>query len=281
MRANYVALCREFHRPRPSAIAVNDWSVPGRGGHDIGLRTYRPQNGDANACHVLYFHGGGFVVGNLDSHDAICAELAALSGHTLTAVDYRLAPEHLFPAALDDAEAVFRHVTQRTPDTKVVLAGDSAGGHLSAGLSLRARASAGAMPVGQLLIYPSVGVRASGGSYERNGEAPLLTTADCRWYFETYTGQSGWPDDPGDDLAPIRAKSFAGLPATAVVTAGFDPLLDDGLRYCERLAEAGVHFTWRHEPQLVHGFLRARHMSKAAGASFHWMAEQLEALARQ
>ncbi len=252
----YNALCAEFSPAPPEGLVKLDGEVAG-----VPVRLYRPAQ-LKTAVRLVYIHGGGFVVGSLESHDAICAEIADRVGAELTAIDYRLAPEHVWPAQHEDCQAVLDALI--ADGDRLVLIGDSAGGNLVAGLALRARdEDRTAQILGQALVYPGLGGDLITGSYAEMSDAPGLSTADVRYYREVLQA-------PEDDAVafPLRAKSFAGLPPTYVTAAHFDPLRDDGRLYAMRLAEAGVEVWFREEPQMVHAWLRARHMSKGAEDGF-------------
>ena len=252
----YDALCAHFHRPLPAGMVTEDRKVEDR----ISVRWYRPA--DIRTGTVLYYiHGGGFVVGSLGSHHAICAELADAAGAELVSIDYRLAPEHVWPAAHDDAFAVLSSLLG--DGRNVVLIGDSAGGNLAAGLALRARDEGLAGVVGQALIYPALGGDLVSGSYDEMSHAPGLTTSDVAYYRAVLQA-------PGDSPVahPLLSRTLAGLPQTFITVAHFDPLRDDGRAYAARLAEAGVEVWFREEPQMVHAWLRARHMSEGARVGF-------------
>jgi acetyl esterase len=255
-RAWYDALCARFDRPLPAGMATEDRKVEGR----IPVRWYRPVS-VGTATVLYYIHGGGFVVGSLDSHHAICAELAEHAGAELVSVDYRLAPEHVWPAAHDDCFAVLSDLLGS--GKKVVLVGDSAGGNLAVGLALRARDEGLTGIVGQALIYPALGGDLVSGSYAEMAEAPGLTTSDVAYYRAVLQA-------PAESAIahPLLSPSLSGLPPTYVTAAHFDPLRDDGRAYAARLAEAGVEVWFREEPQMVHAWLRARHMSAGARAGF-------------
>lgn len=279
MRAYYDSLCEQLRAPRPQTINVTDCCVPARGlAPAVPVRHYRRQDVEPGGVTLLYFHGGGFVVGGLDSHDDVCAELADQAGLDVIAVDYRLAPENIYPAALDDVEAAYRYFEPECAG--VILGGDSAGAHLATAMCFRARRLDLVNPTGQLLIYPGFAVEPKGGSYEENAHAPLLTTADCRFYFGCYAGRDDWYKCAEPELVPLSAENFSGLPAVMMVSAGLDPLRDDAEQYAQALARAGVPFEWRNEPELVHGYLRARHVSRLAAESFAWISNALRRLAR-
>jgi acetyl esterase len=280
-RAFYDSLCAHFRKPRPPGVAVADRTIPGPGG-PVPIRIYRPSP-EPSVPVVLYLHGGGFVVGGLDSHDDICAELAERTGLGVVAVDYRLAPEHRFPAAFDDCWAVLEALAEDTfgfDSRRIVVAGDSAGGNLAAALAMRARDLGGPRLAGQVLIYPGLGGDRTRGSHVEQAHAPGLTTADVQYYKSIYVGP---PDDPSHSSKfayPLNETNYAGLPPAFLVAAHWDPLRDDCLDYAARLTSAGVAAHIRHEPLLVHAFLRARHMSPAAAASFAAIAEAARSLAR-
>lgn len=261
-RAVYDRLCTAFAPPYPAGVTAQDGTVPGPGGL-IPVRRYRtgPDTGPAT---VVYYHGGGFVVGGLHSHDSICAELCAASTHRVVAVDYRLSPEHPHPHDFDDALAAFRAVAAE--GRPVVLAGDSAGGNLAAAVALAVRDDR-ILPKGQLLIYPGLGGDALAlPSYTEHANAVHLSAQDVRYYRNIRGGGKPPSNDP--TFTPLSAASLAGTAPCVAITADIDPLRDDGKVYVERLVAAGVPARWINEPGLVHGFLRARLMSSRAKASF-------------
>jgi acetyl esterase len=251
----YDALCAQFDRPLPGGMTTADATIG-----TIPTRRYRPA-GLRTGTKLLYLHGGGYVVGSLSSHHAICAELSDFAGAELISADYRLAPEHVWPAQTDDAYSVLTLLLGR--GEKVVVIGDSAGGNLAAGLALRARDEGLSGIVGQVLIYPGLGGDLVSGSYEEMGNAPGLTTADTAYYRAILKAPA---DDPV--AYPLLARSWAGLPPAYISVAHFDPLRDDGRIYAGRLAAAGVEVWFREEPQMVHAWLRARHMSEGACDGF-------------
>jgi acetyl esterase len=270
-RALYEALCRQFRRPCPSGIAVRDLTIEGQGG-PVPIRIYRPR-GAGLLPPLLYLHGGGWVFGGLDSHDDICAELADGAGIAVVAVQYRLAPEHPFPAAFEDCRVARDWIAghgrehELRPDS-IVLAGDSAGRNLAAALALQAR-DRGTPPIsGQVLIYPALGGDMSAGSYVTRAEAPALTTEGMRFYFSAYLGESSHQGWQSKFARPLTESDYAGLPPAFLVAAEWDPLRDDCFDYARQLQAHGVPAVVRHEPMLVHAFLRARHMSRPAGDAF-------------
>ncbi|MDN0084086.1 alpha/beta hydrolase [Crenobacter sp. SG2305] len=281
-RAAYDALCRYFTPVRTGNPGVEDLvlAAPGR---DIPLRVYRPL-GEAPAQgwpSVLYLHGGGWVVGGLDSHEFVAAPLACDTQSVVVVVDYRLAPEHVFPAAFDDCLAAW-HYLQAHGDAlginpaNVVVAGDSAGGNLAAALCLAVASSGGPAPVGQALIYPGLGTDHSLPSYRDNADAPLLTSADVEYYLKLYAPDPATHDDPR--LSPLSAKSLAGLPPAFVAVAEFDPLRDDGQLYVERLRGDGVDAQYHLGRGLLHGCLRALHRCSETARLYRAFAEAVSAM---
>jgi acetyl esterase len=251
----YDALCVRFDRPLPPGMTTEDAQIG-----TIPTRRYRPDN-LRTARKLLYLHGGGYVVGSLQSHHAICAEIAEFVGAELISVDYRLAPEHVWPAQSDDAFTVLKLLLG--DGEEMVLIGDSAGGNLAAGLTIRARDEGLSGIIGQVLIYPALGGDLVSGSYQEMSEAPGLSTADVVYYRAVLKAPA---DEPV--AHPLVAASLAGLPPAFITVAHFDPLRDDGRLYAARLAAAGVEVWFREEPQVVHAWLRARHMSDGAGVGF-------------
>ena len=268
-RRRYDAMAASFRRPRPEGMRVSDETVPGPGG-PIPVRRFVPAR--AGPVTVLYFHGGGFVLGGLDSHDDVTAELSQRTGCPVVAVDYRLSPEHAHPAAYEDALATAREALARGP---VILAGDSAGGNLAAAVSLTLR---GADIRGQVLIYPTLGGNRIGlASYAENADAPMLTARDMEFYDRT---RAGGPPPAGDPtFVPFAARDYAGLPPCFISAAEADPLRDDGPEYARRLTAAGVEAHCVIEPQLPHGHLRARHSARRAREAFDRILEAIRGFA--
>lgn len=265
-RRCYDAMCAGFRSPRPESVRVDDRISAG-----VRVRRYRNVDRRRHCPVVLFFHGGGFVVGSLLSHDDICSDLCARTGLEVVSVDYRLAPESVYPSQLDDIEAVWRALA--ADGRSAVVAGDSAGGNLSAALCVRMRSAGGPMPLAQVLIYPSLGGDGTSGSYVLHSEAPLLRTADLQRYMDIYVGGEGSSAQHNPEVAPLRLRDLSGLPPAFVVTADVDPLRDDGRDWVAKLRASGVAAEWRNEPQLIHGYLRARHCSKRAAASFEAICE--------
>ncbi len=252
-------------------MQVEDMTAASPAG-DIALRRYVPERRSTDGA-VIYKHGGGFILGGLDSHDDICCGIAEDAGTVVVAVDYRLAPEHIFPAAFDDCAAavnwVFESADHLNIDAdRIVLAGDSAGGTLAAAVCLARRDLSLKMPAGQVLIYPAFGGDKSRGSYVSRRHAPGLTTADMEYYEQTYLGADAAKNRSSKFYAPLLERNFADLPPAFLVACEWDPLRDDCFDYAHCLRAAGVEAQVRHEPELVHACLRARHSSPAAKAMF-------------
>ena len=266
-RAWYDALCAAFDAPPPEGMVKEDGLVAER----IPIRRYRP-TGIRTSTRLYYIHGGGFVVGSLDSHDAICAELSEAAGAELVSVDYRLSPEHVWPAAFDDCWAVLVALLQE--GRPVVVIGDSAGGNLAAGIVLKACDEGLKGIVGQALIYPGLGGDLVSGSYVEMADAPGLSTADVAYYRDVYKA----PDDAAHAF-PLRATELAGLPPAFITGAYFDPLRDDARAYAARLILAGVPVEYREEKQMIHAWLRARFMSEGAKKGFAALCDAVRRMA--
>lgn len=268
-RQQYRDLCRAFARPRPEGVDVRDFLVPGADSQ-IPVRVYRPADRAAPPP-VLFLHGGGWVVGDLESHDDLAVEVAMRCGAGVVAVAYRLAPENPFPVPFDDCYAALLAIAEDPVRfglraEPVVVAGDSAGGNLAAALALKARDQGGPALAGQALVYPDLGGDPALPSYREHAEAPLLTTADVGEYRLHYLGQH--TPDPEPYARPLAAPDLSGLPPAFVQAAEIDPLRDEAGAYAERLKAAGVAAESVVERGLVHGYLRARGTSRAAAAAF-------------
>lgn len=267
-REVYNAMCAAFRKGYPEGVTAEDRALGG-----VPCRLYR---GPEAAATLVYFHGGGFIVGGLDSHDDVCAELCKGAGLHVVSADYRLVPEHRHPAAYDDALAVARATLAAFPGP-LLLAGDSAGGTLAAAVAWALRGEP--RLAGQILIYPGLGGDPNRGSYLTHAQAPMLTRDDVLYYHrERYEGGEEPPDDPS--AAPLWAPSFAGLPPTVAVSAECDPLADDARAYVALAQAEGVTAHWILEPGLVHGYLRARHSVTRARDSFARITAAAAALAR-
>jgi acetyl esterase len=219
------------------------------------VRVYRPAADDPLPV-VVYFHGGGWVIGDIATHDTTCQRLAAGVPAVVVSVDYRLAPEHRFPAAVDDCDAatawVSAHAAELGGDaTRLAVAGDSAGGNLAAVVALRARHAHGPAIAFQLLVYPATDLTRSLPSHTENGEGYLLDTDAMTWFINQYLVDA---DPRHPDASPLFVDDLAGLPPALVVTAEFDPLRDEGEAYAQRLRDAGVDVTTSRYDGMIHGF---------------------------
>jgi acetyl esterase len=236
--------------PGPPVHAVRDIEIPGPAG-PIPARVYEPVP-DMRGT-VVYFHGGGWVLGTLGDFDAVCRMLALASGARVVSVDYRLAPEHRFPAASDDAFAALRWIADRHSGEPVVVAGDSAGGNLAAVSALRAREAGGPDVALQVLVYPVVDCDLTRPSYlECAGSDFILNRAEMAWFWDHYVPDEGERAHPY--ASPIRASSLEGLPPAYIVIAHHDPLRDKGLAYAAALEAAGVPVTLARHDDQIHAF---------------------------
>jgi acetyl esterase len=249
--------------PKPDLHRVRDTSVPGPAG-DIVVRVYEPTAGTLRPA-LVYFHGGGYIRGSIDTHDSACRILARASGAVVLSVDYRLAPEAKFPEPLDDAFAATAEIAARAAafgldPARIAIGGDSAGGNLAAGVTLLARDRGGPPLAFQLLIYPNVDLGAQTDSVKAFSRGYWLDS--MAFYVRSYTRS---PADIADPLcSPLRAKDLAGLPPAFVLTCGFDPLRDEGRAYAARLRAAGVGAEEARHEDMIHGFLLLRTLLQEA-----------------
>lgn len=263
-RAGFRMLTVDLRDPAavPEVASVEDTTVPGAAG-DLPARVYRP-DGEGPLPTILLLHGGGFVIGDLDTHDITARTLANGCAAVVVSVAYRLAPEHPFPAAVDDALAAARHVADHLAglggDNRLAVAGDSAGGNLSAVVAQAFRDEGRAL-AGQLLIYPVTDMGGEYPSHAENAEGYFLDVASMDWFLRQYAGHLTDHADPR--LSPLHGD-LTGLAPAVVVVAEFDPLRDDGLAYAEALAAGGVPVEVRTFPGLIHGFVDMGRYSAAA-----------------
>lgn len=234
-------------------------------GHELAIRSYRPVP-ERPSPGLVYFHGGGWVMGSIETHDGLCRRLANLAGCIVFSVEYRLAPEHAFPAAAEDAVAaaawVYANAAALGVDpASISVAGDSAGGNLAA-VAARHLTRLGMRLASQVLIYPVASGSTETPSYAACADGYFLTREDMRWFLRLYATSAAALSHP--DLAPLLAGDLSGLPAAYIATCEFDPLRDDGALYAGRLRTAGVAVTHEDWPGMIHGFLLMRTITPAA-----------------
>lgn len=261
-RANYDRMCQAFRQPYPSGVSAQDklWPVP--------LRVYETE---VQSGTLVYFHGGGFVVGGLESHDDVCADICGRGRLRVISVDYRLAPEHRHPAAFADALAATRQIA--SDHGPLILAGDSAGGNLAAAVAHILRGSQTRIKA-VALIYPDLGAGPATDTMARHAHAPMLTAADVEFYRRI---RGGAPADP--TVAVLQDRDFTNLPPIWICGAECDPLCDDGRLYAEQIGRAGGTARFHIDEGLVHGWLRARTTSSRARAAFARMIDALQDMA--
>ncbi len=226
-------------------------------GNKVAVRAYRPVLGETLPA-LVFFHGGGWVIGDLDTHDVVCRQLAIGARCVVFSIDYRLAPEEPFPAGVEDCFFATRYIHSNAEKlsvdpARIALGGDSAGGNLAAVVALMARDAGGPPLAYQLLIYPATDQRCRFASHERNGRGYLLTKDAIGFFRSAYLPNA--KDYSDWRASPLLAQSHGGLPPAFVLTAGYDPLLDEGRAYAERLASSGVETAYREYSDMVHGFV--------------------------
>lgn len=276
---------------RPEPVSVESLSIAGTE-EPLPARLYIPGRGERGGGLLVYYHGGGFVVCDLNTHDHLCRTLALAAGVRVLAVNYRLAPEHRFPAATRDAWAAFAFAVARATELgvdprRVAVGGDSAGGNLAAGVAQRAAHDGGPAPAFQMLLYPWLDLSRERASFRLFGEGFYLTGEDLRWYASHYLDQPGQATDPL--CSPLLAETLSGVAPAYIATAGFDPLRDEGEEYAERLRAAGVEVALQRHAGLFHGFANAlgpgragrEAVLQAAGALRLGLAEPVAAPARR
>lgn len=262
--------CARVGEPHPADMKVEERTLD-VGSAKIGSRIYWPAGAGDNAPCILYMHGGGFVMGDPKTSDHIAWGFAADTGCVVVSIDYRLAPQHRFPCAVEDSYGALCLLAERPSEfgidpTRIITCGDSAGGNLSATVTLAAKQRGGPATLGQVLMYPAVGLKTEGGSYDENTNGPGLTTAQVRNYNKTYMAAD---DDWNNPLAwPSKANDLSNLPPAYVHTADLDPLRDDGQVYASMLIKAGNDVTYRNGKGMIHGFLRARALGPGGKAEF-------------
>lgn len=276
---------RAITQPTPPEVAEARDLVAHTPAADIPLRSYRPLGAASDAVLpvLVYYHGGGWVIGDLDTHDTLCRQLANASGCAVVAVDYRLAPEHRFPAAFDDALAATRWIAAhaaelRVDPSRLAVGGDSAGGNLAAAVALAARDNTdggGPLPICfQLLIYPGTDARRGHDSHQRNGQGYVLTQDTITYFVDHYLPDASQYTDWR--ASPLLAASHAGLPPALVLTAGYDPLVDEGLDYANALTAADVQASYVCFEREIHGFLTMGKVLQEANTAVALCAAELK-----
>jgi acetyl esterase len=283
LREAYAAL--SAMSTKEDVASVSDHTIPGPGG-DLQLRHYRPVTdaGNGETLPVLvWFHGGGWVIGNIETHDSLCRSLANAAQVAVTSVEYRLAPEHPFPAGLDDALAAIRWVaangsTLGIDPERLAVGGDSAGGNLAAAACQRLRDAEPSVRF-QLLVYPVLDARFATRSIDENAEGYFLTKEAMLWFREHYlSGGEGDPDDPRVSPGCAPESAMVGLPPGLVITAEYDPLRDEGEIYGERLQAAGVNMAVSRYDGVIHGFMAMADLIPDGRAAIDEAAKALRAV---
>jgi acetyl esterase len=279
------------NRTRPMAMMggdpeplgrIEDISIPGPAA-SLPARIYAAASGGLRPGYI-YFHGGGFVFGNLDTHDAVCRSLAKQSGAVVVSVDYRLAPEHKFPAAVEDCYAAVTWVAANAERLgidaqRIAIGGDSAGGNLATVVAMRCRDAGGPPLVAQILVYPVTDLSSQDTpSHRECGQAYFLTSAAMSWFNGHYLPSKDLARHP--EASPLLAPNLADLPPALVITAEFDPLRDEGEAYATRLREAGVPVTVSRYPGMIHGFVSMHGVLSGGRRAIHEAAEFLQSAAK-
>lgn len=258
--------------PRGDLAHVVDLTIPSPHGHAIPARVYDADANPGPGPVLVYYHGGGWVIGDIETHDSLCAEIARVLGMTVVSVDYRLAPEHRFPAATEDCLAATRWLAE-TPMaighaiTGLIPAGDSAGGNLAAVISQQLHGKLPVPIVAQWLIYPGVDMTANDGSMQEFADGYLLTNGGMRWFTEHYMGDN--PDLTHAYASPLFTETLAGLPPAMVFTCGLDPLRDQGRAYAAKLILGGVPVVFREAAGQIHGCMTLRQAIPSTQADLH------------
>ena len=282
-RAMYLA-ARPVANPEPPELeSAEPLSIPAPHGA-VPARIHTPKTlrkTDGLSPCLVFYHGGGWVIGDLDSHDVVCRKLAHEGELIVISIDYRLAPEHKFPAAVDDAVTAVKWVAANAKDlgidaARITVGGDSAGGNLAAVVALAARDGDGPRLAGQVLIYPATDFAMKHSSHSEPETSILLTHSVIKWFCNHYL--SGPADIDNWQASPARAQTLAGLPPAYVLTAGGDPLRDEGDEYAARLEQAGVPVTYKHFPGQFHGFFTMGKLLPQADVAVTEIANWMKAL---
>ena len=275
-RALHAAGAETLGPPEPVA-AIEDRTVPGPAG-EIPIRIYVPQ-GTGPFPVFVYYHGGGWVLGSIATHDGLCCAIANAARCVVVSVEYRLAPEHTYPAAVDDAYAATSWVVENAgliggDSRRVAVGGDSAGGNLAAAVCLMARDRQTFKPLLQVLIYPITDYNLDTTSYLENAEGYLLTRATMKWFWECYLADE--EDGCQPHASPLRAEDLGRLPPALVITAEYDPLRDEGEAYAARLRDAGVPVTLTRYDGMIHAFIRRTAIFDKARTAMQQVADALK-----
>ena len=273
-RRLFISLEKVFGRG-PELEGVEDQVIDGQ----IPIRIYRPASQAAPQPVILYFHGGGWVLGNIQTHDGVCRHLARATGCVVISVDYRLAPEHKYPAALNDAYAATAYVSQHAEELgidaqRLIVAGDSAGGNLAAAVSLKSRDENGPKIAQQILIYPVIEPNFQTASYVAFGEGHGLTKDSMQWFWEQYMDE----DSVDRKYLCLANANTNGLPPTFVLTAEYDVLRDEGENYATRLRASGVATQLKRYPGMLHGFVHFAELFDDAAVAFQDIADSVRKL---
>ena len=275
-RAAWNGVCRKFRAPLPDGVAVEDRVLNG-----APCQIFRPE-GEGLKPGLLYFHGGGWVLGGPDTHGDMCAEMAVGADVVTVLVDYRLAPENPHPAQLEDSLAVLAWLREHGDEigmdpNNIIGGGDSAGGQMTVGLSLYLRDHCLKPLSGMVLIYPVLGNDWDTPSCIRNAHAPCLTRDEMIYFLTAFMGPQGNPNWTDPLAAPLLADDLSSLPPAFITVAGHDPLYDDGVNFHARLLASGGQSAIRKEPALAHSYMRARHVSEPANAGFEAIVKAIRA----
>jgi acetyl esterase len=263
--------------PRPPN--AEDRIIAGGSGQPLRVRLYFPDNSGRNKLPVLlHFHGGGFVSGSVELDDRRCARLASDVGCVVVSVEYRLAPEHPFPAALEDGFAAWTWITSDAGEfggdaSRCAISGSSAGGHIAVGVALMARRRGATLPVLQLLAYPVLDPKMSGGSYEEFACGPFLTRSRMSWYWRQYRGA---PSDEDSDCWNVPGADLGGLPPAHIITAEYDVLRDEAEAFAARLRSVGIDATIERHGGMIHGFITMLPSHEASEAAMQSSAQALK-----
>ena len=267
--------------PRGTIARVEELTIPSPHGHPVPARLYSDAAHAAAGPVLIFYHGGGWVIGDLETHDPLCAEIARVLGMTVISVDYRLAPEHRFPAATEDCLAATEWVAGSPAAightvTGIVVAGDSAGGNLAAVVAQQLGATLAVPILAQWLIYPGVDMTTSAGSMTEFAEGYLLTRDGMQWFTAHYMGET--PELLHAYASPLHAASLAKLPPALVFTCGLDPLRDQGRAYAAKLIEHGVAVRFREAAGQIHGCMNLRAAIPSTQGDLHACLADLQAI---